>query len=101
VEIARSEKMATGTVPLLPLRSDVDFAFYEAHTIYGQIGIKVWICHGYVFGRKDKLTDVEPEEKKEQRRCEDLIGTIEFRTIVSALEKGKRYNKKTDRKFTI
>ena len=68
VEIARTEKMATGTVPLLTLRSDVDFAFYEAHTIYGQIGIKVWICHGYVFGRKDKLTDVEPEEKKEQRK---------------------------------
>lgn len=68
VEIARTEKMATGTVPLITLRSDVDFAFNEAHTIYGQIGIKVWICHGQVFGRKDKLTEIEPEEKKETKK---------------------------------
>jgi len=68
VEIARREKLAAGTVPLITLRSDVDYAFTEAHTIYGKIGIKVWICHGTVFGRKDKFTDVEVEEKKEQKK---------------------------------
>jgi small subunit ribosomal protein S3 len=67
VEIARTEKMATGTVPLITLRSDVDFAFNEAHTIYGKIGIKVWICHGKVFGRKDMLADVEVDEKKDRK----------------------------------
>ncbi len=65
VEIARREKLAAGTVPLLTLRSDVDYAFLEAHTIYGKIGIKVWVCHGKVFGRKDKFAEQETEEKKE------------------------------------
>lgn len=68
VEIARTEKMAKGIVPLLTLRSDIDYAFNEAHTIYGKIGIKVWVCHGKVFGRKDQLTEVEPEEKKDQKK---------------------------------
>lgn len=62
VEIARREKLATGTVPLITLRSDVDYAFAEAHTIYGKIGIKVWICHGKVFGRKDKFAEAVEEE---------------------------------------
>lgn len=69
VEIARREKLAAGTVPLITLRSDVDYAFVEAHTIYGKIGIKVWICHGKVFGRKDKFAEPETgEAKKEERR---------------------------------
>lgn len=54
-EIARTEKMAAGSVPLITLRSDVEYATVAAHTLYGKIGIKVWICHGEVFGRKDKL----------------------------------------------
>jgi small subunit ribosomal protein S3 len=63
VEIARSEKLQAGTVPLITMRSDVDYALVEAHTIYGKIGIKVWVCHGEVFGRKDKFTDNAEEEK--------------------------------------
>lgn len=64
VEIARAEKLSAGTVPLITLRSDVDYGFVEANTIYGKIGIKVWICHGIVFGRKDKFTEVEEVEVK-------------------------------------
>ncbi len=67
VEIARKEKLAAGTVPLITMRSDVDYALVEAQTIYGKIGIKVWICHGEIFGRKDKFTDVE-ETKVEPKR---------------------------------
>lgn len=70
VEIARTEKLAAGTVPLITLRSDVDYALDEAQTTYGKIGVKVWICHGEVFGRKDKFA-VEPEtvtEKSGQNR---------------------------------
>lgn len=63
VEIARTEKLSAGTVPLITMRSDVDFALVEANTIYGKIGIKVWICLGEVFGRKDKFTDVVNEDK--------------------------------------
>ena len=68
VEIARREKLAAGTVPLITLRSDVDYAFVEAQTIYGKIGIKVWVCHGKVFGRKDKFAEQEPEKKDEKKR---------------------------------
>tara|TARA_A100001011_G_scaffold61062_1_gene60957 strand:+ start:576 stop:1208 length:633 start_codon:yes stop_codon:yes gene_type:complete len=46
VEIARSEKFSDGSVPLHTLRADIDYALTEAHTQYGVIGIKVWICSG-------------------------------------------------------
>ncbi len=67
VEIARSEKLQAGTVPLITMRSDVDYAFVEANTIYGKIGVKVWVCHGEVFGRKDKFADSDEEEKSPKK----------------------------------
>ncbi len=45
-EIARKEWTRIGSVPLHTLRSDVDYGFAEAHTTYGIIGVKVWICRG-------------------------------------------------------
>ena len=45
-EIARSEKFSEGRVPLHTLRADTDYVLTEAHTQYGIIGIKVWICNG-------------------------------------------------------
>lgn len=45
-EIARSEWLRSGSVPLHTLRSDVDYGFAEALTTYGLIGVKVWICKG-------------------------------------------------------
>lgn len=47
-EIARSETMKQGRVPLHTLRADVDYGFAEAHTILGRIGVKVWIYKGDV-----------------------------------------------------
>ena len=47
VEIARSERFMEGRVPLHTLRADIDYALVEAHTTYGIIGIKVWICNGF------------------------------------------------------
>ena len=44
VEIARSEKYSDGSVPLHTLRAEIDYALSEAHTAYGIIGVKVWIC---------------------------------------------------------
>lgn len=67
VEIARSEKLAAGTVPLITMRSDVDYALVEADTMYGKIGIKVWICHGEVFGRKDKFAELDKEVKGDKK----------------------------------
>ncbi|PIT88457.1 MAG: 30S ribosomal protein S3 [Candidatus Magasanikbacteria bacterium CG10_big_fil_rev_8_21_14_0_10_36_32] len=63
VEIARREVLGAGKMSLITLRSDVDYAFVEAHTIYGKIGIKVWVYHGEVFGRRDKFAK-KTEEKE-------------------------------------
>ncbi len=52
-EIARTEKLVWGKVPLQTLRADIDYARGAAHTTYGAIGVKVWIYKGEVFA-KDK-----------------------------------------------
>jgi small subunit ribosomal protein S3 len=54
VEIARSEWYLKGQLPLQTLRADIDYAFTEAFTTYGQIGIKVWIYRSDV--EKPKMT---------------------------------------------
>ena len=45
-EIARNEQYKEGRIPLQTLRADIDYASVTAHTIYGAIGVKVWICRG-------------------------------------------------------
>lgn len=45
-EIARSEQYKDGRIPLQTLRADIDYASVTSHTIYGAIGVKVWICRG-------------------------------------------------------
>jgi small subunit ribosomal protein S3 len=52
-EIARSEEFKQGRVPLHTLRMDIDYANVYAQTVYGKIGIKVWICKGEVLGKRD------------------------------------------------
>jgi small subunit ribosomal protein S3 len=52
-EIARSEEIKQGRVPLHTLRMDIDYANVFALTVYGKIGIKVWICKGEVLGQRD------------------------------------------------
>lgn len=51
-EIARSEMLTTGSVPLHTLRADIDYCRLAAHTTYGAIGIKVWIYKGEVFEKE-------------------------------------------------
>ncbi|MDH5597941.1 MAG: 30S ribosomal protein S3 [Cyclobacteriaceae bacterium] len=52
-EMARSEQYKEGRIPLHTLRADIDYAVSEAHTVYGKIGIKVWIFKGEVYGKRD------------------------------------------------
>lgn len=52
-EMARSESYREGRVPLHTLRADIDYAISESLTVYGKIGIKVWIFKGEVFGKRD------------------------------------------------
>jgi len=52
-DIARSEEYKDGRIPLHTLRADIDYAWVEAHTTYGRIGIKTWICRGEIYGKRD------------------------------------------------
>lgn len=52
-EIARTETYKEGRTPLHTLRADIDYHHAEAHTAYGRIGVKVWICRGEVYGKRD------------------------------------------------
>jgi small subunit ribosomal protein S3 len=53
-EIARTEKLISGKLPLSTLRANIDYARGVAHTTYGAIGIKVWIYKGEVFNKEQK-----------------------------------------------
>lgn len=52
-EMARSESYKDGKIPLHTFRADIDYALEEADTVYGKIGVKVWICKGMVYGKRD------------------------------------------------
>ncbi len=52
-EIARSEMFKEGRTPLHTIRADIDYALAEAHTKIGVLGVKVWICNGEVYGKRD------------------------------------------------
>jgi small subunit ribosomal protein S3 len=44
--LARHERYRIGKIPLHTLRADIDYGFAEALTVYGKIGVKVWVCKG-------------------------------------------------------
>ncbi len=52
-EMSRSEEYKEGRTPLHTFRADIDYALYEAQTVYGKLGVKVWICKGEVLGKRD------------------------------------------------
>ncbi len=52
-EMARTEQYKEGRIPLHTLRADIDYAISEAETVYGKIGIKVWIFKGEIYGKPD------------------------------------------------
>jgi len=63
-EMARGEIYKEGRIPLHTLRADIDYALIEAHTTYGRIGVKVWICKGEVYGKRDLTAHFEQDSKK-------------------------------------
>ncbi len=63
-EIARSEVKSEGTVPLHTLRADIDYAHKEADTIYGKIGVKVWIYKGEILRAKKKEVPSNVDSKE-------------------------------------
>ena len=59
-ELARREKYRSGKIPLHTLRADIDYGMAEANTVYGKIGVKVWICKGERAPLKPVGTTVGP-----------------------------------------
>jgi|SRR6185312_1233498 len=63
-DIARSEEYKDGRIPLHTFRADIDYAISEAHTTYGRIGIKVWICRGEIYGKRDLSPNIGMMKEK-------------------------------------
>jgi len=69
-EMARSEQYKEGRIHLHTFRADIDYALSEALTVYGKLGIKVWIFRGEVFGKRDLSinlgmgSDQKPDRKR-------------------------------------
>ena len=63
-EMARSEMMKDGRTPLHTFRADIDYCLAEALTQYGLIGVKVWICRGEVYGKRDLMLHFKSPKKK-------------------------------------
>ena len=57
-EMARSEQYKEGRIPLHTIRADIDYAICESKTIYGKIGVKVWVYKGEVVGKRDLSLNV-------------------------------------------
>jgi len=71
-EMARSEMYKEGRTPLHTLRADIDYALAEADTKVGKVGVKVWICKGEVFGKRDLspnigMSDQTPGAKRRKK----------------------------------
>lgn len=62
-EMARSEMKKEGRIPLHTFRADIDYCLAEAHTTYGRLGIKVWICKGEIYGKVDLAPNSDAVKK--------------------------------------
>lgn len=73
-EMARNEQFKEGRTPLHTFRADIDYALAEAHTKMGRIGIKVWICKGEVYGKRDLSPNIGLNKAKTGGRPEGPAG---------------------------
>ncbi|MFK7796860.1 MAG: 30S ribosomal protein S3 [Aureispira sp.] len=69
-EMARSEEYKEGRSPLHTFRADIDYAIVEALTIYGKIGIKVWLCRGEIFDKVDLFPAPVKRDRKGDGRSQ-------------------------------
>jgi small subunit ribosomal protein S3 len=67
-DMARNEQYKQGRIPLHTLRADVDYALSEALTVYGLIGIKVWVFRGEIFGKRDLTFNMGVGQEKRPER---------------------------------
>lgn len=67
-DMARTEEYKEGRTPLHTFRADIDYSLKEAMTVYGKIGVKVWICKGEVFGKRDLSPNVGTGNRRERAK---------------------------------
>ncbi len=63
-EMARNEQYKEGRIPLHTFRADIDYATCEAHTTYGRVGVKVWICKGEIYGKPELVPSSSSQKSK-------------------------------------
>jgi len=90
-EMARVEGYKEGRTPLHTLRADIDYAVSEAHTTYGRIGIKVWICKGEVYGKRDLSPNIGMAAQKGGSSSTHQGGN-------ENRDRGRRERKRSDRR---
>lgn len=73
-EMARAEIYKEGRIPLHTFRADIDYAQAEALTTYGQLGIKVWICKGEVYGKRELVPNALVGAQKENNNRPNNAG---------------------------
>lgn len=69
-EIARTESDKVGKVPLHTLRADIDYGFATAFTIYGSVGVKVWIYKGEILPEKVRIAQEPPPRRRREETSE-------------------------------
>ncbi|MBI1222933.1 MAG: 30S ribosomal protein S3 [Bacteroidetes bacterium] len=87
-EMARSETYKEGRTPLHTLRSDIDYAIVEALTVYGKIGVKVWICKGEVYGKRDLSPNFGAKDERGPRNSGGGAG---------GADRGRRRKRRNDK----
>jgi small subunit ribosomal protein S3 len=89
-EMARSEQYKEGRIPLHTFRADIDYALAEALTTYGKIGVKVWICKGEVYGKRDLSPNIggtsSNSGKGGRPEGNAVVATKEVVTVVATAE---------------
>jgi len=77
-DMARAEQYKEGRIPLHTLRADIDYAISESQTVYGKIGIKVWIFKGEIYGKRDLSPNVGVVSNAQQGGGQDKGGGNEL-----------------------
>ncbi|MEM7656506.1 MAG: 30S ribosomal protein S3 [Bacteroidota bacterium] len=67
-EMARTEQYKQGRIPLQTLRADIDYALVESKTVYGVIGVKVWIFKKEIFGKVDLSPNTSSDRKRGDKK---------------------------------
>jgi len=98
VEIARTEVLTEGKIPTHTLRADIDYTRGKVSTIYGALGVKVWIYKGDVFIKSKKEEDKTTGFRNKKAAVDDTKSMVERKTKVEPKKKNVRTVKKGNKK---